>query len=71
MLPRGQPDPGGDLSAILEVMPVADAGQQRAGGNGADAGALHQAFASFIFARRTGNRFVVVGNAQIELIGVR
>ena len=43
VLSRHESEPGGELSAVGEVVAVADAGQQRAGGGRADAGHLHQA----------------------------
>ena len=70
VLPRRQSDPGRHLAAVLEVVAVADAGQQCAGGDRADAGALHQAFAARIFARRLGDEPVVLGDPCIELVGV-
>lgn len=51
-------------------MSVADAGQECAGGDRADAGAFHQAFAARIFACGFGNGFVVVGNLSVESVGV-
>ena len=63
VLARGQPDPGGDLAAVLEVMAVSDAGQECAGGDGADAGALHQTFAARVFACGLCDGLVVVGNS--------
>ena len=70
-MPRNEPDPGGDLTTVPEVVPVAEAGQEGAGGDRADAGTLHQATAARILARRVGDGFVVVGNAHIELVGMR
>ena len=55
---------------LLEVVPVADAGQHRAGGDRADAGALHQALAARIVARRLGDDAVVLGDPFIELVGM-
>lgn len=71
MLAGRQSDPGGDLAAVPEVVAVADAVQQRAGGDGADAGALHQTLAPRVFARGLCNGFVIVSNSQVELVGMR
>ena len=51
-------------------MYAAEAGEQCAGGGGADAGELHQAFAAGVFAGGLGDGFVVLGNEYIESVGV-
>ncbi len=71
VLPRDEPDPRRNLTTVPEIVPVAETGQEGAGSDRADAGSLHQATAARIFARRLGDGFVVVGNAHIELVGVR
>ena len=71
VLTRCQTDPGGHLSAIVKVVRAAEAGEQCAGGGGADAGELHQAFAARIFAGGQGDGAVVLGNQDIEPVGVR
>ena len=71
VLAGGQSDPGGNLATIPEVMAVADAGQQCAGGDGADAGLFHQSLAARVFARSLCDGSVVVGDARIELVGMR
>src|SRR5687767_7301802 len=37
MLPRDEPEPGGELSAVRELAGIADGGDQRRGGDRADA----------------------------------
>jgi hypothetical protein len=46
---------------------AADAGQEGAGGVGADARQFHQAFAARILAGRVANDPVVLGNPDVEL----
>ena len=71
VLPWHQTDPRRHLAAILEVVAVTDAGQQRAGGDRADTGTLHQALAARVFSGSLGDQFVVVGDPAVEPVGVR
>lgn len=61
-----QSEPGGDLPAIGKVMTNANAGQQGAGGGGADAGQLHQPAAAFVLPGVVADGAVVFGDTLIE-----
>ncbi len=69
-LHRGEAHPGRHLAVVLEVVSAADAGQKRAGADRANARAFHQASAARVIPGRFGDDAVVLGEAQIEPIGV-
>jgi hypothetical protein len=68
MLARHQADPGGELTAVLELSRVANCGDNRQGGGGADAADLHEP-ARRLGEPRLGFDLPVVGaDARIEQV---
>jgi len=65
-LPRRQANPGHDLSVVLEVVTVTDAGQQGVGRNRSSTLPLHQAFAARFVAHCLADEPVVLLDPLIE-----
>ena len=66
VLPQGQPQPGDELTAVLELLGIPDAGEQRRGGDGIDAGNRHQPLRRFAVADQMVQLAVVGENLFIE-----
>lgn len=62
-------DPGRNLSAVSEVVPGTDAGEQRTGRGWADAAQLHQPLATRVLARDLSDRTVVFEQANLDMAG--
>lgn len=71
VLTWSESEPGGDLTAMIEVVPDADAGQDRGGAGWADSWQLHQSVAAFVLPGYFGDGFVVFVDALIQPAGVR
>ena len=61
-----QAQPGGELPPAVEVVAVADHGQQTGGGGGAHAAELHQALGSGVLLGHSPDVEVVLGDARVQ-----
>ena len=66
VLPWHQPQPGGQLPSVVELGRVGNAGDQRGGGDRANAGQAHQAPGGFAVARQVLDLAVVGEHLMVE-----
>ncbi len=66
MLQRREPEPSGELTAVTERSRIADGGDDRGGGHGADTLELHQPLGRLTGASQSCNAPIIVTDADIE-----